>query len=55
MVEARELPCILTDRSARRQFEVLTQRLVDIAIEILDISDGDPDLETDDDEIEEGC
>lgn len=48
-----ELPLILTDPAARSEFERLTQRLVDIAIEVMDVADGDPDLELGDDEFEE--
>lgn len=40
-------PPILTSEAARREFEELTQRLVDVAIEIVDLVDGDPDLEGD--------
>jgi hypothetical protein len=44
----------LTDRAAQREFEKLTQTLVDIAIEITELIDGDPDLEPSGDEFEEG-
>jgi len=40
-----ELPLIATDAEARAEFEALTQRLVDVVIEIMDLADGDPDLE----------
>ncbi len=41
---------ILADQAARREFERLTQALVDAAIEIMDLVDGDPDLEASGDE-----
>jgi hypothetical protein len=44
---AVEVPPILTDPATKREFEQLTQRLVDVAIEIVDLIDGDPDLEPD--------
>ena len=47
-----DLPPVLTDPRARREFEQLTQSLVDIAIEITDLVDGDPDLEPNGDEVE---
>lgn len=40
-------PAILTDRASQIEFERLTQRLVDIAIEVTDIISGDADLEED--------
>jgi hypothetical protein len=40
------------DPEARREFEQLTQSLVDIAIEITDLVDGDPDFEPTGDENE---
>ena len=43
---------MLTDPRARREFEQLTQSLVEIAIEITDLVDGDPDLEPNGDEVE---
>ena len=43
---------ILTDPTARAEFESLTERLVDLAIEILDVADGDPDRESNGDEFE---
>lgn len=48
-----DLPPILTSLEARKEFEALTQRAVDIAIEILDLTSGDPDLELDGDEFED--
>ena len=48
-----DLPPILTDPEARLEFERLTQSLLDIAIEIIDLADGDPDLEPNGDELEE--
>ena len=47
-----DLPPILTDRNARRQFEELTQALLDTAIEIMDLADGDADAEPNGDEFE---
>lgn len=49
LVEVRRenLPPIVSDSSARQEFERLTQRLVDVAIELVDLVDGDPDLEPD--------
>ncbi len=51
-----DLPPILTDRAARKEFAELTQELVDIAIEITDLAEGDTDLELtgDEDEDSEG-
>lgn len=48
-----ELPVILTDPAARKKFEQLTQALVDIAIEMTELVDGDPDLEHNGDEVED--
>lgn len=48
-----DLPLILLNRSARVEFEELSQRLVDIVIEILDLADGDPDIEASGDESED--
>ena len=45
-------PAILTDRASQIEFERLTQRLVDIAIEVSDIISGDAELEDDGDELE---
>lgn len=42
---APDLPPVLTDPHARKEFERLTQALVDAAIEIIDLAHGDPDLE----------
>ena len=53
VVPAGDLPPVLTDPAARKEFERLTQELVDIAIEITDVLDGDPDLEPDGDERED--
>ena len=38
-------PPILTNPEAREEFERLSQRLFDIVVEIMDLADGDPDLE----------
>jgi DNA repair protein RadC len=47
-----EPPPILVEPAARRAFVQLTQRLVDVAIEITDVIDGDPDVEANGDEFE---
>ena len=44
---------IQVDPSARAQFERLTQALLDAAIEIMDLVDGDPDVEANGDEYED--
>lgn len=44
---------ILNNPSAFKRFQVLAQALVDIAIEMTDLVDGDPDLESNGDEIED--
>jgi len=49
-----DLPPIVTDQQARLEFERLTQSLVDVAIEIMDLVDGDPDVEPNGDEFEDG-
>lgn len=49
----RGLPPVVTDPSARAEFEQLTQRLLDTAIEIMDLADGDHDLEPAGDEFED--
>lgn len=43
----------MTDPAARKKFEQLTQALVDIAIEMTELVDGDPDLEHNGDEVED--
>ena len=48
-----ESPPIVTDQQARVEFERLTQSLVDVAIEIMDLVDGDPDVEPNGDESED--
>ena len=48
-----DLPPVLTDSAARREFEELTQALIDAAIEFMDLADGDPDLEPSGDEFED--
>jgi hypothetical protein len=48
------LPPVLTDPAARKEFEQLTQALIDAVIEITDLADGDPDLEPSGDEFEDG-
>jgi hypothetical protein len=52
-VQPSEVPPVLANPVARREFEQLTQALVDIAIEITDLVDGDPDLEPNGDEDED--
>src|SRR5437763_1694934 len=47
-----ELP-VVTDRRPRNKFEQLTQALLDTAIEVMDLSDGDGDFETTADELEQ--
>jgi hypothetical protein len=42
---APELPRVLTDPRALKEFEQLTQALVDAAIEIIDFARAHPDLE----------
>jgi hypothetical protein len=54
LVEPSSAPPLLVDPKARREFAELTQRAVDIAIEIIDLVDGDSDLESNGDEIEDG-
>jgi hypothetical protein len=44
---------ILQKAADQREFVALTQRLVDIAIEIADIVEGDPDMELSGDENED--
>ena len=48
-------PPVLTDPAARRQFEALTEALLDAVIEIMDIVDGDPDEELNGDEIDDSA
>jgi hypothetical protein len=50
--EPTNLPPVLTDPAARKEFEQLTQALLDAAIEILDLADGEPDTEPNGDEFE---
>jgi hypothetical protein len=40
-----DLPAVVTDPAARKEFAKLTEALVEASIEILDLLDGDPDLE----------
>jgi hypothetical protein len=47
------LPPVLTDPAARKEFEQVTQALLDAAIEILDLADGEPDTEPNGDEFED--
>ncbi len=42
-------PLVLHDAKARREFAKLTQDLVEIAIEIVDLVEGDPDIEVEND------
>lgn len=46
------LPAVVNDPAARREFERLTERLVEISIEIIDLVDGDPDVEANGDEFQ---
>jgi hypothetical protein len=48
-----ELPLILTDRADRKEFERLTEALIDALIEMVDLIDGEPDAEPADDELED--
>jgi hypothetical protein len=43
----------LIDPDARKEFEELTQALHEAAIEIMDLADGDPDLEPASDEFQD--
>jgi hypothetical protein len=47
------LPPVLTYPAARKEFELLTQALLDAAIEIMDLADGDADVEPNGDECED--
>jgi hypothetical protein len=51
--EPTNLPPVLTDPAARKKLEQLTQALFDAAVEILDLADGEPDIEADGDEFED--
>jgi hypothetical protein len=51
--EPTDLPPVLTDPAARKEFEQLTQALLDLVIEILDLAGDYPDLEPNGDEFEE--
>jgi hypothetical protein len=51
--EPTNLPPVLTDPAARKEFEQLTQALLDAAIEILDLADGEPDTEPNGDELKD--
>jgi hypothetical protein len=45
---------VLTSPAARAEFEQLTQALLDAVIEIMDLADGEPDLEASGEEFEDG-
>ena len=47
-VELDAAPPVLTSPASQREFKELTERLVDVAIEIVDLIEGDPELEPDD-------
>jgi len=51
--EPAALPPIMSDPAARQEFEKLTQMLVEIAIEITDLVQGDRDVEANGDELED--
>jgi hypothetical protein len=51
--ERSDLPPILTDPTARAEFERLTQALLEAVIEIMDLVDGDSDREPNGDEFED--
>ena len=51
-LELRDLPLVVTSEVARKEFERLTERLVDISIEMIDLVDGDPDIEANGDEFQ---
>jgi len=52
-VPTRDLPDVLADPRGRREVEALTERLVDILIEMQDLVDGDPEQEPNGDETED--
>lgn len=43
----------LENETNRKEFERLSQRLVDVVIEVMDLVDGDPDLEASSDEFDD--
>lgn len=43
----------LTDATVRMEFEKLTEKLMDVCIEMMDVVDGDPDLESPEEDLEE--
>jgi len=47
-----DLPLVVTDPAAREEFEQLTQALLDAVIEIMDLADGDSEIERNGDESE---
>lgn len=54
LVHRAEPPPVLTSPAARAEFEQLTQALLDAVIEIMDLADGEPDLEASGEEFEDG-
>ena len=48
------LPALLEDSAVRAEVEQLTEALIDALIEMVDLMDGDPDIEANGDEAEEG-
>jgi hypothetical protein len=51
---APPLADVLVDPTGRKEVNELTQQLVDVLIEMMDIVDGDPEREPNGDETEEG-
>ena len=47
------LPAILKDADGRKEVEQLTQELVDVLFEMMDLVDGDPDNELNADEFDD--
>ena len=51
--EGAKLPSILSDSEGRKALQQLTQELVDVLIEMMDLVDGDHDVEPNGDEFED--
>lgn len=47
------LPSLLKDRAGRKEVEQLTEALFDALVEMMDLVDGDPDIEPNGDEFED--
>jgi hypothetical protein len=56
LVEPAEpnLPAVIAAPLGRKEVQQLTQQLVDVLIEMMDIVDGDADLEPNGDELDDG-